>query len=168
MNDRYKDRLKILEDEEIEELYGRPQFNHEERTHFFSLSAEERALADSHYNLTNRVLFILQVGYFKARALFFAFDFDEVQPDVRHILDHHYADGGEAAVSGPVVKQTRHAQQKKILQLYGSHACGSRERAALMARAAQVVRLSFSSAAFCNIWRVAGSWCQATASCRTW
>jgi hypothetical protein len=88
------------------------------------------------------VLFILQVGYFKARALFFAFDFDEVQPDVRHIMDHHYADGGESAISGPVVKQTRHAQQKKILQLYGSHACGSGERAALMARAAQVVRLS--------------------------
>lgn len=142
MNDRYRDRLKILEDEEIDELYGRPQFNHEERTHFFSLSAEERALADGHYNLTNRVLFILQVGYFKARSLFFAFDFDEVQLDVRHILNHHYADGGEAAISGPVVKQTRHAQQKKILHLYGFQACGSRERAALMARAAQVVRLS--------------------------
>ena len=51
MADRYKDRLKILEDQEIEELYGRPQFNHDERVHFFSLSSEERALADAHYNL---------------------------------------------------------------------------------------------------------------------
>ena len=53
MADRYKDRLKILEDQEIEELYGRPQFNHDERVHFFSLSPEERALADAHYNLAN-------------------------------------------------------------------------------------------------------------------
>ena len=50
MADRYKDRLKILEDREIEELYGRPQFNPEERVHFFSLTPEERAVADGHYN----------------------------------------------------------------------------------------------------------------------
>ena len=48
MANRYHDRLKILEDQEIEELYARPQFNHEERVHFFSLSSEERALADGH------------------------------------------------------------------------------------------------------------------------
>ncbi|HAS51073.1 MAG TPA: hypothetical protein DCS21_04805 [Gammaproteobacteria bacterium] len=65
MSDRYKDRLKILEDREIEELYGRPQFNHEERVHFFSLTPEERAVADGHYNLASRVLFILQAGYSK-------------------------------------------------------------------------------------------------------
>jgi TnpA family transposase len=142
VNDRYKDRLKILEDEEIEELYGRPQFNHDERIHFFSLSPEERTLADGHYTLTNRVRFILQLGYFKARTLFFVFAFDEVRVDVRHILDHHCADSRATGDFGPVVKQTRHAQQKKILELYGSHACGSRERATLMARAAQVVRIS--------------------------
>jgi hypothetical protein len=66
------------EDQEIEELYGRPQFNHDERLHFFSLSSEERALADAHYNLANRALFILQLGYFKARTLFFSFAFEEV------------------------------------------------------------------------------------------
>jgi hypothetical protein len=42
MANRYHDRLKILEDQEIEELYARPQFNHEERVNFFSLSSEER------------------------------------------------------------------------------------------------------------------------------
>ena len=48
MANRYHDRLKFLEDREIEELYARPQFNHEELVHFFSLSSEERALADGH------------------------------------------------------------------------------------------------------------------------
>jgi Domain of unknown function (DUF4158) len=71
MVDRFKDRIKILEDQEIEELYGRPRFNHEERLHFFSLSSEERALADTHHNLANSVLFILQLGYFKARTMSF-------------------------------------------------------------------------------------------------
>jgi hypothetical protein len=96
MANRYHDRLKILEDQEIKELYARPQFNHEERVNFFSLSSEERALADGHYNLVNRVLFILQAGYFKARTLFFFFDFDDVQADVRHVLEQ-----SQFSCSGP-------------------------------------------------------------------
>jgi hypothetical protein len=76
MVDRFKDRITILEDQEIEELYGRPLFNHDERLHFFSLSPEERALADAHHNLANSVLFILQLGYFKARTMFFVFEFE--------------------------------------------------------------------------------------------
>ena len=142
MAKRYHDRLKILEDQEIEELYARPQFNHEERVHFFSLSSEERALADGHYNLVNRVLFILQAGYFKARTLFFSFDFDDVQADVRHVLEHHYAGFDDAELAAPSLKQTRHAQQRKILDLYGYRACDAKERAALMNKAGQVVRIS--------------------------
>ena len=142
MVDRYKDRLKILEDQEIEELYGRPQFNHDERLHFFSLSSEERALADAHYNLANRALFILQLGYFKARTLFFSFEFEEVQEDVRHVLQRHYHRSDDAALVVPSLKQTRYGQQRKILDLCGYRACTGKERAALMDRAGQVVRIS--------------------------
>ena len=142
MVDRYKDRLKILEDQEIEELYGRPQFNHDERLHFFSLSSEERALADAHYNLANRALFILQLGYFKARTLFFSFEFEEVQEDVRHVLQRHYHRSDDAALVAPSLKQTRYGQQRKILDLCGYRSCTGKERAALMDRAGQVVRIS--------------------------
>ncbi len=71
MATRYKDRITILEDAEIEELYGRPRFTHDERVHYFALTPEERAVADGHYSLVSRVLFILQAGYFKAKTLFF-------------------------------------------------------------------------------------------------
>ncbi len=142
MADRYRDRLKILEDQEIEELYVRPRFNHEERLQFFSLSPEERALADGHYNLANRVLFILQAGYFKARPLFFSFDFEDVEADVRHVLEHHYPDFSDAKLAAPSLKQTRHAQQAKILKLYGHRACDAHARTALMHKAGQVVRIS--------------------------
>jgi TnpA family transposase len=142
MADRYKDRLKILEDQEIEELYGRPQFNHEERIHFFSLTPEERAVADGHYNLASRVLFILQAGYFKAKMLFFAFELDDVQEDVRHILQQHYPRFHDAELAVPSLKQTRHTQQRKILELYGYRACNGEARAALMEKAGQLVRIS--------------------------
>jgi Domain of unknown function (DUF4158) len=41
-----------------------------------------------------------------------------------------------------IVKQTRHAQQRKLLELYDYHACAGAERAALGAKADQVVRIS--------------------------
>jgi hypothetical protein len=128
MVDRYKDRLKILDDQE---MYGRPQFNHDERLHFFSLSSEERALADTHYNLANRALFILQLGYFKARTLFFSFEFEEVQEDVRHVLQRHYYRSDDTPLVAPSLKQTRYGQQRKILDLCGYRACTGKERAAL-------------------------------------
>lgn len=142
MGDRYKDRLKILEDQEIEELYGRPRFNHDERIYFFGLTPEERALADGYYNLASRVLFILQVGYFKAKTLFFAFELDDVQEDVRHILQQHYPHFHDAELAAASLKQTRHTQQRKILDLYGYQACNADERAALMEKAGPIVRIS--------------------------
>ena len=90
MATRYKDRITILEDAEIEELYGRPRFTHDERVHYFALTPEERAVADGHYSLASRVLFILQAGYFKAKTLFFSFEIDEVADDVKHVLQQHY------------------------------------------------------------------------------
>ena len=136
------DRLKILEDQEIVELYGRPRFNHDERVQFFGLTPEERAVADGHYNLASRVLFILQVGYFKAKTMFFVFEFDDVREDVRHVLQQHYAHFHDAELTAPSLKQTRHTQQRKILDLYGYQACNDGERAALMEKAGQLVRIS--------------------------
>src|SRR4029077_3467179 len=75
---------------EIEELYGRPRFTHDERVHYFALTPEGRAVADGHYSLASRVLFILQAGYFKAKTLFFSFEIDEVADDVKHVLQQHY------------------------------------------------------------------------------
>lgn len=138
----YKDRLKILEDLEIEELYGRPRFNHDERMHFFGLMPEERTVADSHHTLASRILFILQVGYFKAKSLFFAFELGDVSEDVQHILQVHYPRVHNAKLSVPNLKQIRHAQQRKILDLYGYQACDADKRQALMKKADQLVRIS--------------------------
>lgn len=142
MADLHKKRLKILADQEIDELYGRPRFNHDERVHFFSLTPEERAVADGHHNLARRVLFILQLGYFKAKTLFFDFEFNDVREDVRHILRSHYPRYHDAELTTPKLKQTHHSQQRKILDLYGYHACNAEVRVSLMARAGQVVRIS--------------------------
>jgi hypothetical protein len=142
MATRYKDRLTILEDAEIEDLYGRPRFTHDDRLHYFALTPQERAMADGHYSLASRVLFILQAGYFKAKTLFFSFTLDEVADDVTHILQQHYPQPRRAPLKSAAFKQTRHTQQRKLLKLYNYHACVGAERAALIAKANQVVRIS--------------------------
>ena len=138
----HKKRLRILVDQEIEELYGRPRFNYEERELFFGLTPEERTVADSHHNLARRVLFILQLGYFKAKTLFFDFEFDDVREDVRHILRLHYPRYHDAELNTPKLKQTHHSQQRKILDLHGYHSCNAGVRASLITRVGQVVRIS--------------------------
>lgn len=138
----YKDRIKILEDNEIDELYGLPRFDLDEQAYYFSLTKEERDIANSHRALENRVFFILQAGYFKAKTMFFSFEFDEVQDDVRHILRQHFPFSADIHLDEPVLRQTKHAQQQKILVLYGHRACNAAERASLMEKARHVVKIS--------------------------
>ena len=142
MAQQYKDRIKLLEDHEIDELYGLPRFDPDERAYYFSLTQEERDIANSHRAQENRILFILQMGYFKAKTMFFSFEFDEVQDDVRHILRQYFPLSADITLVEPVLRQTKHAQQQKILALYGHRACNAAERAGLMEKACHVVKIS--------------------------
>lgn len=60
----FKGRIKILEDDEIEELYGLPRFNTEEQTYYFDLTEGEQEIAISSRTLENQILFILQSRLF--------------------------------------------------------------------------------------------------------
>ncbi len=142
MTKQYKDRIKILEDHEIDELYELPHFDPDEQSYYFSLTQEERDLANSHRSIENRVLFILQAGYFKAKTMFFSFEFNEVQDDIRHILQQHFPLSNDIHMAEPVLRQTKHAQQQKILALYGYRACNAEERTCLMEKARHVVKIS--------------------------
>jgi len=88
------------------------------------------------------VLFILQAGYFKAKTMFFAFEFNDVSEDVRHILQQHYPRFLDREPTAPILKQTRHTQQQRILSLYGYRACNGAERVALVEKAEQTARIS--------------------------
>ena len=57
-------RLKILETDEIEVLYGRPRFTPEERTDYFTLSPLESEALQAFRAVKAQVTFILQLGYF--------------------------------------------------------------------------------------------------------
>src|SRR6266496_1792164 len=69
-------RLWILGDEEIEALYGRPCFTADDRAHYFTLTQPEKESIQLFLGAHSQLSFLLQLGYFKAKQLFFAFTLD--------------------------------------------------------------------------------------------
>ncbi len=62
-------------------IYGRPYFSDDDRTLYFALTRPEHDLLTSFGHLHVQIYFIHQLGYFKAKQLFFTFAFDEVADD---------------------------------------------------------------------------------------
>lgn len=68
---------------------------------------------------TSRILFILQLGYFKAVRQFFVFKLDEVVQDITWIQQAHFP--GSKLPEKPVAKGTRFKHLSLILQLRDYH-----------------------------------------------
>jgi hypothetical protein len=64
-------RLKILGEDEIEALYGRPAFTPDERVQYFTVSQPESEVLQEFRSVKSQTYFLLQLGYFKAKHLFF-------------------------------------------------------------------------------------------------
>lgn len=63
-------RLKILSEDEVKSIYGRPCFTYEDRCHYFSLSEPGKELLNTLRSVKSKAYFVLQLGYFKAKHLF--------------------------------------------------------------------------------------------------
>ena len=133
-------RLHILSAGEIEALYGLPTFSDDDRVHFFALTADEQKAVAALHTFGSRILFILQLGYFKAMQQFYTFERDEVAEDVAWIQQKWFPQ-----LDAPVTlaaRSTRLKQQTIILQLTGFRLCGSVERELLTKQALQAARIS--------------------------
>lgn len=126
-------RLKILGLDEIEELYGLPRFSDEEREQYFTLSAAEQAVLDRLKTTKSKIVFILQLGYFKARRMFFVFSANDVVADVSHIAERYLP--GPKQPNCTITKVTRLKQQSLILALCKYKTCDDDERQHLEVKA---------------------------------
>jgi hypothetical protein len=127
-------RLRILGDDEIQALYGRPHFTDDERLEYFALSATERATLEQQiHSIKSRVYFILQLGYFKSHYLFFVFDLPEVEEDARYVQGQYFPDFQLSDLD--ITKVTRLRQQSLILGLFRYRICDAEQRQALAAKA---------------------------------
>jgi TnpA family transposase len=133
-------RLRILGDDEIEALYGRPCFTIEEQMQYFSLAPREKAALEQFHSIKSRIYWILQLGYFKAQQLFFVFTLPEVEADVRYIQEQYFPHSQLTDLT--ITKVTRLKQRRLILDLCQYRLCGTRERQQLGRKAQQAARVS--------------------------
>lgn len=136
-------RLKILGREEIRNIFELPDLTMDERLEYFSLTAPERDFLEKLRFVPSKLYFILQAGYFKARHLFFNFEFADVPEDVEHVLQTHFPDHEiNLETLRTVAKNTRLIGQRAILKLYGYGWYGKRERRMTESKARAFARIS--------------------------
>lgn len=114
-------RLQILAEQELLAIYDRPRFNDAERRHYFSLSESELASVKlrsiNGVAASAKLYLILQIGYFKAKHLFFNFQYIDVMDDCTFILSTYMPND-----LAPERLPTRTVQLKaknNILNLFG-------------------------------------------------
>jgi TnpA family transposase len=133
--------LRILSEEEVEALFGLPSFPPEDRPAAFLLSQAEQNLLPLLRTVPSQLLFILQLGYFKAKQLFFTFRFEDVEPDVAYLLAQYFPQIPRTALRQPN-KRTVLRHHRLLLALSGYRTCSAAERERLAARASQAARIS--------------------------
>ncbi len=132
--------LKILEDEEIESIYEKPCFSHDECVEYFSLSAMEKSTLELLHSIKSKIHFIIQLGYFKSHHMFFVFNFQEVENDARYIRGRYFPDFQLDNLD--ITRVTRLKQQGLILKLFNYNSCDAEQRQTLLVKAQQVAMVS--------------------------
>lgn len=87
------ERLSILSEAEQSALYELPDFDHAQRTEYFTLTHTEYSLVLSRPHISASIYCILQIGYFKAKHIFFRFKWEEIdQEDIIFVLQQYFPD----------------------------------------------------------------------------
>nr|BFD33545.1 Tn3 family transposase [Pigmentibacter ruber] len=89
-SEHHSNRLTILKPDEIKLIYERPLFSDEEREIYFDLSHKENIALNKLRILNSKINFILQLGYFKFKYRFFSFKLNEVEEDIKFIVEKHF------------------------------------------------------------------------------
>lgn len=131
----YSEHLHILRPKEIDELYALPDFGPEDRITFFTLSPEEYSLMESFRGISPRVFFVLQLGYFKAKHLFFIFGFEKRPADTEFVLQKYFP-GNSGKNLMPISKPTRLDQRQVIRRFLKYRFFEQRSMDVIMGRAA--------------------------------
>lgn len=133
-------RLRILEPEEIESLYGLPNFTDDDRIAYFNLTPNEKAALQQLRTRKSRLYFVLQLGYFKARYQFFLFSIHDVIEDAYYVQQLYFPDV-DLADDFAMSKVTRLNQQAVIRGLFAYEFCSEEDRDDLRRKAGQAARI---------------------------
>ncbi|CAO5675971.1 MAG: Tn3 family transposase ISPsy30 [Holosporales bacterium] len=111
-------RLTILSDEEKFVFYGLPDFDDEQRALYFTFDENELDLIFRCKEFHAQVYCAIQIGYFKAKNMFFKFQLNSIPKEDVHFLLNQYFNNKQLA-SFNITKNAYYFQQKEICRLFG-------------------------------------------------
>ncbi len=112
-------RIELLNNAEFEDLYALPKFTDEEREIYFFLDEKESQLLDQYKKPNTKLYFILQLGYFRAKNLFFNLDLNVIADDINHIIKRYsLGNFGKKFPQLTVWKESLRQQKLAILNLF--------------------------------------------------
>lgn len=134
-------RLAVLSVEEIDDLYSLPHFTDDDRHLYFDLSVAEREAVEAVRTISVAAHLTLQLGYFKAKRQFFAYEQDDVLEDLDYIMKLHFPARDYASIKTPS-RPTRVELQRMVLQLFNYRLCDSGAKIELELKAQRIAMLS--------------------------
>lgn len=113
--------IQLLNNAELEALYAPPQLNDEEREFYFFLNEQELKLLDQYTQPQTALSFILQLGYFRAKHLFFDLNKNKTSllDDIHHIARRYgCCDVGDDLSQFKIGRDSLRDQKRVILDLF--------------------------------------------------
>ena len=111
--------LRLLKQQEIKELYSLPQLNAMDRDAVFSLNSREQLILDGLHTLPSKLLFILQLGFFRVGKRFYPLDELKTAEETKaYLVKRYFPAHPLEKFSLQVTKPTRLYHQKHILYLF--------------------------------------------------
>ena len=111
------ERLSILSPLEEFAFYGFPDFDQEQRATFFDFTEKELEIILRRPSFHSKVYCALQVGYFKAKKLFFRFSLDKIPEDDLRFILFRYFDSNDLSIF-TVTKHEYYLQRTEISDLF--------------------------------------------------
>lgn len=81
----FEERVQILSTAEQDEFYGPPIFTISDQRFFFALNDKERSVANSLRHRAQRCMFVVLLGYFKAKPVVLSLSFGQVKHDLKYV-----------------------------------------------------------------------------------
>lgn len=112
------ERLSVLSELEEFAFYGFPDFNDEQRLTYFAYEDKEWELISKCSSLHAKVACALQIGYFKAKKIFFRFSLHKIpKEDLDFILSRYFPQ--QSLKTFQITKYEYYFQREAICQLFG-------------------------------------------------
>jgi len=137
-----KNRLTILGKAEKAAFYDVPDFNEEQRLKYLCLTADEQLLMNRYNNLETKIHFALQLGYFKAKHLFFRIDLKEVQEDVAFIMKQYFSN--QLFNAQAINKYQYYTQCRVITKYFNYKLWSSKFQSLLISQALETLRIDIT------------------------